>query len=46
MSWTLDHVGPMCKTVEDVALMMNVIAGYDDLDPTTADVPTSTTRGR
>jgi aspartyl-tRNA(Asn)/glutamyl-tRNA(Gln) amidotransferase subunit A len=38
LSWTLDHVGPMCKTVEDVALMMNIIAGYDDLDPTTADV--------
>src|SRR6185436_8495909 len=31
-------VGPMCKTVEDVAVMMNVIAGYDALDPTTADV--------
>ncbi len=40
LSWTLDHVGPMCKDVEDVALMMNVIAGYDDLDPTTVDVPT------
>ncbi len=37
LSWTLDHVGPMCKTVEDVAVMMNIIAGYDDLDPTTAD---------
>ena len=40
LSWTLDHVGPMCKSVEDVALMMNLIAGYDDLDPTTVDVPT------
>jgi aspartyl-tRNA(Asn)/glutamyl-tRNA(Gln) amidotransferase subunit A len=39
LSWTLDHVGPMCKTVEDAALMMNVVAGYDALDPTTADVP-------
>jgi aspartyl-tRNA(Asn)/glutamyl-tRNA(Gln) amidotransferase subunit A len=39
LSWTLDHVGPMCKTVEDVALMMNIIAGYDQLDPTTVDVP-------
>jgi aspartyl-tRNA(Asn)/glutamyl-tRNA(Gln) amidotransferase subunit A len=27
----------MCKTVEDAALMMNVIAGYDDLEPTSAD---------
>lgn len=39
LSWTLDHVGPMCKTVEDVALMMNVIAGYDELDPTTVKEP-------
>src|SRR5262249_46939899 len=39
MAWTLDHVGPMCKTVEDAALMLGVIAGYDELDPTSADVP-------
>jgi len=39
MSWTLDHVGPMCKTVEDTALMLNVIAGYDELDATSMDVP-------
>jgi aspartyl-tRNA(Asn)/glutamyl-tRNA(Gln) amidotransferase subunit A len=39
MAWTLDHVGPICKTVEDAALMLGVIAGYDALDPTTVDVP-------
>src|SRR5437870_2458764 len=39
MAWTLDHVGPMCKTVEDAALMLGVIAGYDHLDATSADVP-------
>ena len=39
MAWTLDHVGPICKTVEDAALMLGVIAGYDELDPTTANVP-------
>jgi aspartyl-tRNA(Asn)/glutamyl-tRNA(Gln) amidotransferase subunit A len=39
LSWTLDHVGPMCKTVEDAAWLLNSVAGYDDLDPTTADVP-------
>jgi aspartyl-tRNA(Asn)/glutamyl-tRNA(Gln) amidotransferase subunit A len=38
LSWTLDHVGPMCRTVEDAALMLNVVAGYDELDPTTSDV--------
>ncbi|XP_019633473.1 PREDICTED: uncharacterized protein LOC109476898 [Branchiostoma belcheri] len=31
---TLDHVGPMARTVHDVALMLEVLAGYDDgLDP-------------
>ena len=39
LSWTLDHVGPMCKTVEDVAMMLNVIAGYDRREPTTVAVP-------
>ena len=40
MAWTLDHVGPMCKTVEDAAILLSVIAGYDDLDPSTVNVPT------
>src|SRR5688500_258070 len=39
MAWTLDHVGPMCKTVEDAALMLAAIAGYDPLDPTSVDLP-------
>jgi aspartyl-tRNA(Asn)/glutamyl-tRNA(Gln) amidotransferase subunit A len=38
LSWTLDHVGPMCRTVEDAALMLNVVAGFDERDPTTMDV--------
>jgi aspartyl-tRNA(Asn)/glutamyl-tRNA(Gln) amidotransferase subunit A len=29
----------MCKTVEDAALMMNVIAGYDPLEPTSVETP-------
>lgn len=41
LSWTHDHVGPLCKTVEDAALMLGAIAGYDDQDPTTKDVPVS-----
>ena len=40
MAWTLDHVGPMCKTVEDAALVLSAIAGYDALDPTSIDAPT------
>ena len=31
---SLDQVGPICRTVEDCALMMNVISGYDRLDST------------
>jgi aspartyl-tRNA(Asn)/glutamyl-tRNA(Gln) amidotransferase subunit A len=32
LSWSLDHVGPMCRTVADTALLLQVIAGYDPLD--------------
>ncbi len=39
ISWTLDHVGPMTRTVEDNALLLNVIAGYDPQDPGSANVP-------
>jgi aspartyl-tRNA(Asn)/glutamyl-tRNA(Gln) amidotransferase subunit A len=39
MAWTLDHVGPMCKTVEDAALMLAAIAGFDAADPTSVDTP-------
>jgi len=39
MAWTLDHVGPMCKTVEDAALMLSVIAGHDDRDPVSVNAP-------
>ncbi|HEX9713719.1 MAG TPA: amidase [Actinomycetota bacterium] len=38
LAWTLDHTGPMARAIEDCALMLNVIAGPDDADPTTADV--------
>jgi aspartyl-tRNA(Asn)/glutamyl-tRNA(Gln) amidotransferase subunit A len=35
LSWSLDHVGPMARTVADVVLMLQVIAGHDRHDPTT-----------
>jgi Asp-tRNA(Asn)/Glu-tRNA(Gln) amidotransferase A subunit family amidase len=38
-SWTFDTVGPMCKTVEDAALVLGAIAGYDELDPSSVDRP-------
>ena len=37
LSWTLDHVGPLCRTVEDAALLLGVIAGYDELDPSSVE---------
>jgi aspartyl-tRNA(Asn)/glutamyl-tRNA(Gln) amidotransferase subunit A len=33
LSWTLDHVGPMTRTVLDNALLLNVLSGYDERDP-------------
>ncbi len=34
---SLDQIGPITKTVEDCALMMNVITGYDEKDSTSVD---------
>ena len=39
LSWSLDHPGPMGQTVEDVALMLGVMAGYDAADPFCQDKP-------
>jgi aspartyl-tRNA(Asn)/glutamyl-tRNA(Gln) amidotransferase subunit A len=36
---SLDQGGPMTQTAEDAALMMNVIAGFDQRDSTSAEVP-------
>ena len=33
VSWTLDHVGPMARTVEDLGLTLSVIAGRSQADP-------------
>ena len=39
LSWSLDHVGPICRTAADTALMLEAIAGYDPLDTTAIDFP-------
>ncbi|MBI3827121.1 MAG: amidase [Candidatus Rokubacteria bacterium] len=39
LSWTMDHLGPMARTVRDVALMLGVIAGHDPLDATSSMRP-------
>ena len=38
LSWCLDHPGPMVRTVEDAALTMNAISGYDPKDDGSANV--------
>src|SRR5579864_6815389 len=41
LSWSLDHVGPMARTVEDTATLLQAIAGYDaeDVSSVQASVP-------
>ena len=36
---SLDHIGPITKTVKDAALLLRAIAGRDPMDSTSADVP-------
>src|SRR5262249_47341322 len=38
LSWSLDHTGPMTRTVKDCALLLQACAGYDPLDPASANV--------
>jgi aspartyl-tRNA(Asn)/glutamyl-tRNA(Gln) amidotransferase subunit A len=39
LSWSLDHAGPIARSVEDCALLLDVLAGYDAADPDSIDVP-------
>lgn len=38
LSWSLDHAGPMARRVEDCAILLQAIAGYDAKDPASANV--------
>ncbi|HEV2186453.1 MAG TPA: amidase [Stellaceae bacterium] len=38
-TFTMDHIGPMTRSAEDIALMLQVIAGYDPADPGSEDCP-------
>jgi aspartyl-tRNA(Asn)/glutamyl-tRNA(Gln) amidotransferase subunit A len=49
LCWTLDKLGPMCRTAQDCGLVLETIAGRDPLDPTSKDRPVvreQTGRGR
>jgi Asp-tRNA(Asn)/Glu-tRNA(Gln) amidotransferase A subunit family amidase len=39
LSWSLDKIGPLARSVEDCALVLDAIAGPDGHDPTVADLP-------
>jgi len=38
LSWTMDKLGPLCRSAEDCALVLNAIGGADGKDPTARDV--------
>ncbi|ATR22134.1 Amidase [Roseomonas mucosa] len=39
LSYTLDHCGPLTRSVEDAAITTELLAGFDPLDPASADKP-------
>jgi len=39
LSLSLDHIGPIARTVSDAAVMLQVIAGHDASDPNSAEMP-------
>ena len=38
-TFSMDHCGPLCRSAEDIALFLQVIAGFDADDPGSEDVP-------
>jgi aspartyl-tRNA(Asn)/glutamyl-tRNA(Gln) amidotransferase subunit A len=39
LSWTLDHIGPLTRSVEDAAIALQVLVAYDPRDPASVDLP-------
>ncbi|WP_426246579.1 amidase [Nocardioides sp. LHG3406-4] len=44
-AWTLDHVGPMTRSVRDAAIMLDATSGYDPRDPGSLNQPGTETAG-
>jgi Asp-tRNA(Asn)/Glu-tRNA(Gln) amidotransferase A subunit family amidase len=39
LAWSMDKVGPLCRTIEDCALVFSIIHGADEKDPSTLTAP-------
>jgi Asp-tRNA(Asn)/Glu-tRNA(Gln) amidotransferase A subunit family amidase len=39
LSWSMDKIGPLCRTVEDCAIVTGAICGADGIDPAAIDAP-------
>ncbi|MHC4875575.1 MAG: amidase [Planctomycetota bacterium] len=39
LSWTIDKIGPLCRTADDCGIVLNAIAGRDSLDESSSDRP-------
>lgn len=39
LAWSMDKVGPLCRTIEDCALVFNTLHGVDENDPATVTAP-------
>jgi aspartyl-tRNA(Asn)/glutamyl-tRNA(Gln) amidotransferase subunit A len=44
-AWTLDHVGPMTRSVKDAAILLDAMSGYDPRDPGSLNRPRTDTAG-
>jgi len=44
LSWSMDHAGPLARTVADVALLLEAISGYDPSDPASVQRPADEVR--
>ncbi len=39
LAWSMDRVGPMCRTIEDCAMVFHAVHGLDEKDPSTITAP-------